>query len=101
MRKRWSLNSVSPRATQSVPGTPGMFSPRALSLAKSLTISAQGEKRISLTPWLTQVPELTLAIKKSPLCFRQLTRVSGSRHRPAQSSPQGRGGFGSHYIQTP
>lgn len=83
MRKRWSLHSMSPRATQPVSGTPGMFSPWALSPAKSLTISAQRSKE-DIAPWLASGPELTPAIKKSPLCFRQLTRVSGPRHRPAQ-----------------
>lgn len=53
-----------------------------------------------ITPWLAPGPESTPAIKKS-LCFRQLTRVSAPRHRPAHSGQQGWVGFGPHYTKTP
>lgn len=99
MRKRWSLHSMPPRATQPVSGTPGMFSPWALSPAKSPTISAQRSKE-DIAPWLASGPELTPAIKNL-LCASGSSRGSLAPGTDQHSWAQARGGFGSRYTKTP
>lgn len=44
-------------------------------------------------------PRINPSNNKSPLQFRQLTRVLVPGHRPACSSPQGRGGLGPRHTK--